>query len=109
MNTQITTNKEENIFIVGVTNESEEYFLWQREDDSKTDIYFEYNEQINSGYNIIAECTVMLDGIHLVLSSGKLLHFYFNNLPYTEYKKFVESLKFLYSEQHEILEVLDKK
>jgi hypothetical protein len=106
--TQIAITNEDNVAMVGITDESQEYFLWQVDHDDQQSIYFEYNDQKNSGYNIIQECTVMLDGMHLVLSSDEWLHFYFNDLNRSEYNKLIVALENIYSSQPNILEVVDK-
>jgi hypothetical protein len=108
VNTQIAITTENNVTTVGVTDESEEYLMWQIEEGDEQNIHFEYNDQINSGYNNIKEITLMLDGIHLEMSTGELVHFYFNNLSKSEYLRFVSALEGIYSSNPEILEVIDK-
>ena len=108
MNTQIAITTEGNVTTVGVSDESQEYLLWQIQEGDEQNIYSEYNDQNNSGYNNIKECTLMLDGIHLVMSSGELVHFYFNNLHKSEYLKLVSALEIVYSSKPGVLEVIDK-
>lgn len=57
------------------------YFMWKKgltEDVGSEDgIYFEFDDKVNGGANIVKECTVTNDGVHVVLTSGDLKHLYF--------------------------------
>jgi len=74
---------ENDVLVVGVVDAEGSYFMWQRgltEDVGSEDgIYFEFDDQINGGHDILVECTIDRDGIHVVLANGNLEHFYFPN------------------------------
>lgn len=72
---------ENDVLTVAVQGWDDGYVLWQKglakEVGSDDGIYFEYDDQINGGYNNVKECTVTSDGIHFVLTNNELAHFYF--------------------------------
>lgn len=55
MQTQFAFSHEDGVRLVGVSNGDEEYLLWQQSDDDPHAVYFEYNDQKNSGYDIVRE------------------------------------------------------
>lgn len=73
--------QENDVLVVAIQDNEGSYFMWQKgltEDVGSEDgIYFEFNDQINGGHNIVKECTIDRDGIHVVFSDSKLEHFYF--------------------------------
>jgi hypothetical protein len=81
---------ENNVLIVAVQDSAGGYFIWQKgltkEVGSEDGVYFEFDDQVNGGYDIVKECTIDTDGIHVVLSNGRLAHFYFPK----EFKKYSE-------------------
>ncbi|MGY8767815.1 MAG: hypothetical protein ACKVH8_05190 [Pirellulales bacterium] len=79
--------------------------MWQVNIDDKSEIHFEYNDQINSGYNNVKEITAMKDGIHVITSADKMLHFYFNGLNDNDYSVIIDRLKQIYSNSPNILEI----
>jgi len=72
---------EGDVLSVAVQGWDNSYILWQKgltEDVGSEDgVYFECDDQKNSGYNNVKECTVTNDGIHIVLANDTLAHFYF--------------------------------
>jgi hypothetical protein len=72
---------EDGILTVAVQGSDDGYVLWQmgltEEIASDDSIYFEYDDQINGGYDKVKECTIDSDGIHIVLANDDLVHFYF--------------------------------
>ncbi|MCS6125502.1 hypothetical protein [Shewanella baltica] len=98
---------ENDVLIVSVLGEDGNYFMWQKgltEDVGSEDgIYFEFNDPINGGHDLVNECTVTNDGIHVVLANGKLAHLYFPP-NFDKYKELQAGLNNLYAEQGEILE-----
>jgi len=50
----------------------------------------------------------MHDGIHLCLNSGYLLHFYFNQLYLSDYRRFLGAIEGIYAECPNILDIIDK-
>ncbi len=89
---------ENDVLTVAVQGWDNGYVLWQKglteEVGSKDGIYFEYDDQINGGYNNVKECTVTSDGIHVVLANDQLAHFYFNKgfNKFTELKTGLEKI-----------------
>ena len=108
MKTQIAITRDDGILSIGAWNGLDDYCLWQIEEDDQKQSYFEYNDQLNSGYNIKKECSLMSDGMHLVLTSGDQLHFYFNNLSRSNYRDFLEAIENIFTEYPDVLDVIDK-
>lgn len=93
---------EDDVLIVSVLDLDGSYFMWQRglteEVGSEDGVYFEFDDQINGGHNIVTECTVTNDGIHVVLAKGKLEHFYFP-LSFDRHKELQTGLNKIYADQ----------
>jgi len=104
--TEISVSIEDGLTIIGASNNEAEYCLWQIEKGDENNIYFEFDDQVNGGYNPIKECTIMRDGMHFVLSTDKLHHFYFNSLPLDKYRELVSALESNYT--NTILQVIDR-
>ncbi|MCW8875696.1 MAG: hypothetical protein OQK51_01450 [Kangiellaceae bacterium] len=98
---------ENDVLLVSVLGADDSYFMWQKgltkEVGSDDGIYFEFDDQINGGHNLVTECTVTNDGIHVVLSNGKLENFYFPP-DFDKYKELKDGLNNIYAEQRGILE-----
>lgn len=86
------------------------YFMWQKglteEVGSKDGIYFEFDDQINGGFNIVKECTIDFDGMHVVLENGKLEHFHFPK-DFDKYSELKSGLLKIYEEDIKVLEFHD--
>ena len=110
MKTKLTITKEGEILTLSVANASEDEFTWRYDSNQQSHIYFEYSYdgQKNSGYDLVQECTVMFDGLHLVLTSGVILHFYFNHFLRTEYKNLCATLALIHVGTPGVLEIIDK-
>jgi hypothetical protein len=107
MASQISISTEEGLEIIALANGAEDYCLWQVEDD-RDEIYFEFDDQINGGHDLVRECTLMFDGMHIVLSSGQLYHFYFDAVSVDDYRKLVAFLENIYPKNVGILDVIDR-
>jgi hypothetical protein len=94
-----------NTRIIGAANSESEYVLWQYDLIEPDEIYFEFDDQSNGGYNIVRECHVGRDGCHIVLREGKLVHIYWNPPGHPDLKRFVSALRELYPSPAGILEV----
>ena len=96
----------DDVLIVGVTDLADSYFLWQRgltEDTGSEDgIHFEFDDQINGGYDIVKVCIVTTDGIHVELTDGKRVQFYFPN-GFDKFEKLEAGLSKIYSDNLSIL------
>jgi len=104
MNTKISNMLENGIHIVGAYNTEEDYVLWQKS-ENEHEINFEWNSQSNSGYDIVKECTLDRDGMHIVLKDSKMLHFYFSNCLYLEWKKLSDGLQKIYISDSDIIDI----
>lgn len=66
---------ENDVLTVSVFKADSNYVLWQKglapEAGSEDGVYFEYNDQINGGYNSISACSISAEGIEVSLSNGK--------------------------------------
>ena len=106
MSTEIINFIEDGNHMVGAQNDPEtDYVLWQKLEE-ESEIYFEYCGQQNSGYDIVQEITIDRDGIHIVVKTGELVHFYFNQCKKEDWEKMVSGLKEVYSDRPKVLEIL---
>jgi hypothetical protein len=98
---------ENDVLVVSVLGEDSSYFMWQKglteEAGSEDGIYFEFDDQINGGHNLVKECSVTNDGIHVVLANGDLKHFLFPT-NFNKYKELRAGLNSIYAKQRGILE-----
>ncbi len=97
MATEIVTSKEGGGLMAAASNGEDDYLLWQRSDSKPGEIYFEYNDQINSGYGIVEECTLDNDGCHIGLNNGNLVHFYWRPPNHESLNDLIFRLKEIYS------------
>lgn len=107
MPTQIEISDEDRITVLSIVGSPNDYLMWQLDPNEQDQIYFEYNKQANGGYNIAKEITISLDGIHILLTSDQLVHFYFDGLSKSTYEKIVQVLQQIYARQKSVVEVLD--
>ena len=107
MPTRTVISDKDGITVIGVTNSPNDYLIWRFDPDEREKIYFEYDDRIHGGYNIAKEITISLDGIHILLMSDRLVHFYFNELLRSDYEQFIQILRQVYVNHQSILEVLD--
>lgn len=105
MKTEFTDILSDDVRIVGASNGGNKYILWQKTDSEQGQVYFEYDSQNNSGYNIVQEIMLDNDGCHLVLKNAELVHFYWNSTRHSDLSSFVAALKSLYF--HEEIEIDD--
>jgi hypothetical protein len=98
---------ENDVLVVSLLGADGSYFMWQKglteEVGSNDGIYFEFNDQTNGRHNQVKECTVMNDGIHVVLSNGNLEHFYFPP-NFDRLQELQAGLNKIYAEQDGIVE-----
>jgi hypothetical protein len=103
MKTQFTISDDAGIITVGAANGDDEYILWQKGLGELEEIHFEYDDQINSGYSIVNECSIDNDGCHIVLKSGKLVHFYWSPPRHEDLNQFIEYLLDIYKKNEGII------
>ena len=100
-------NIENDVLTVAVQGWDDGYVLWQRgltkESGSEDGVYFEYDDQINGGYNNIKELTVTSDGIHIVLVNNELAHFYFLK-GFDKYSELKAGLQKIFQGNERVLE-----
>jgi hypothetical protein len=106
MQTQFSVSYEDGVRLVGASNGDGEYLLWQQDDTDPKKVHFEYNDQVNSGYNAIKECAVDSDGCHIVLIDGKMLHFYWHPPRHRDLDLFVRGLVSIYGPDGAVLQDL---
>lgn len=101
---------ENDVFSISIANGLDDIFIWRFDDNEQEHIYFEciYDEREIGGYGLVKECTVMFDGMHMVLTSGEILHFYFNDFSRVDYKKLCTTLALMYADVSGVLGVVDK-
>jgi hypothetical protein len=107
MTTQFTNRSDGSTLILGASNDALGYVVWRFDDREPSKIYFEYDGQTNGAFNNIEELTVMHDGIHIILKSSNMLHFYFNLEGPSEYEHFVSGLQIIYKDSPNILDIID--
>ncbi len=102
--------EENGVLMVGVIDGDGSYCLWQTElsvgVDSESGVHFEFDGQANGGYDMVRECTVDRDAIHIVLASGELHHFYFPP-AFDKHEELKEGLKRVYGADQSVLEFID--
>jgi hypothetical protein len=99
---------ESGVLVIELQISNDEYLLWQisPDEENNADVYFEFNDQLNGGYNNIKEVCLMRDGIHMVMADDRLEHFYFDK-KFNDYTRLVSGLKKVYRNNRSILEVID--
>ncbi|WP_020405017.1 hypothetical protein [Hahella ganghwensis] len=97
---------ENDVLAVGVSGWDGGYFMWQRglteETGASDGIYFEFDDQSNGGFNIVKECTITNDGMHVLLSNRSLAHLYFPK-GFTRFKELKDSLLKMYQGSEHVL------
>lgn len=106
MQTLFTASHEDGIRLVGASNGDDGYLLWQQRDMDPKSVHFEYDNQVNSGYDTVKECTVDSDGCHIVLKDGKMLHFYWHPPRHQDLDLFVRGLVSIYGDDGAVFEDL---
>lgn len=98
MATEIASELKDGVFLVGASDECGDYILWQRPSDAseRSEIHFEWGDQPNGGYQSVSECSVDRDGVHIVLSDSRFVHFYFSELAREDWDRFREGLEEMY-------------
>ncbi|MDD2721814.1 MAG: hypothetical protein PHH47_10965 [Gallionella sp.] len=106
MKTQVSQESDDAIFTLMLQNDEMDRIFWFQ-DKSSGEVKFEAEGHHVGRDAIVKECTVMRDGVHIVLSSGEVVSFYFCDLSLREYLGVVSALKKLYPSAQKILEVFD--
>lgn len=106
MKTQVVQKSDDAIFTLTLQNDATDRFYWLQDNRSGT-VHFDAGGQYVGGDAIVKECTVLRDGLHIVLSSGEIVSFYFYNQSIREYLEVVSALKKLYAARPVVLEVFD--
>lgn len=106
MQTLFSVRHDDGVRLVGASNGDDEYLLWQQDDTEPQTVHFEYNDQVNSGYNAIKECAVDMDGCHIVLNDGTMLHFYWQPARHRDLDLFVRGLVSIYGPDGTVLQDL---
>lgn len=106
MQTKTIRTKEDGVLLVGASNNENEYVLWQKRENDNS-VHFEWDDQINSGTDIVDECTIDKDGMHMVLKDQRLIHFYFNDCSSQSWKELIEGLEEIYKSAPKILDIID--
>ncbi len=106
MKTRISLGSAEGFLSLCLRNDEDDYVLW-RQALAGGSVFFEAGGQCVGGDDIARECTLMRDGLHVVVESGETVHFYFNAMPLDDYLGVVRALEKLYSARPALLEVLD--
>jgi hypothetical protein len=105
MPTAFSDQRDSNTRTIGAANGDSDYVLWQYDLSHPAEVYFEYDDQANGGYDIVRECHASRDGCHIVLRTGELVHIYWSPPGHPELKQFVSALRQLYRGTAGILDV----
>ena len=92
---------------IGLKNNDQNYLLWQSEESNVDGVYFEYNDQINSGYGITKAVTIDDTGCVVTLRSGESVVFDWEWPMYGDIDEFIVKLKVFF--EKEAVEVLDSQ
>ncbi|MFY9260893.1 MAG: hypothetical protein WAO71_10345 [Gallionella sp.] len=104
MPTQVIQTSDQVSFSLTLQNDATDCFFWLHDKLSGM-VYFAATGQKTDGDSLVKECTILRDGVHIVLYSGEILSFYFDGLSLRAYLEVVNVLRKLYSAQ--VLEVFD--
>lgn len=107
METVFAFPSSEDVQLLGASNGDAEYILWQYTDERNEPVYFEWDDQANGGYDNVLECTVDMDGCHIAIRAGHIVHFYWNPPRHRDLKRFVDGLRAIYGKTTNTLEVHD--
>ena len=107
MITTIVKTHEEGLHTIGASNGDADYILWQVSEEEPESVYFEHGDQVNSGYDNVSECAIDMDGCHIFLKNGTLVHFYWNPPRHPDLPILVDGLRSLYASTPHILEIHD--
>lgn len=104
MPTQVIQTSDEVSFSLTLQNDPTDRFFWLQ-DKLNGIVYFEASDPKTDGDSLVKECTILRDGVHIMLYSGEIHSFYFDGLSLRAYLDVVNALRKLYSVQ--VLEVFD--
>ncbi|MDD2775441.1 MAG: hypothetical protein PHU06_05770 [Gallionella sp.] len=90
--------------MLALQNDATDCFFWLQDKLSGI-VYFEATGQKTGGDSLVKECTILRDGVHIVLYSGEIHSIYFDGLSLRAYLDVVNAMRKLYSAQ--VLEVFD--
>ncbi len=105
MSTVFADEWQGDIRVVVASNGESEYVLWQFDLKDPGHVYFEFDDQLNGGYNIVDECHVDECGCHIALQSDILVDIYWNPPRHSQLKAFVDALGEIYPASAGVLEV----
>ena len=105
MNTVICNVVDNGILLVGAQNSETEYMLWQLDIDGANELHYEYNSQINGGYDQLTNVTVTPEGIHVVLNNKNICRLSFRGITKTELNKLINGLELIYERRSDILHI----
>jgi hypothetical protein len=102
--------EENDVLTVVIQGVDGSYFMWQRgltEDVGASDgVYFEVDTQNRGGHEVVKECSLDEDGIHVVLRNGELEHFYFPP-KFDKHHELQTGLLKIYQGKENVLEIHD--
>ena len=97
---------EGDVLIVGVEGTNGNYLMWQKgltEATGMNDgVYFEMNDQIHGGYNLVKECAVDSEGVNLSLVNGESIKFPFRP-GYSAQQELKQGLQEIYQGAEHVL------
>ncbi|QKX17756.1 hypothetical protein [Microbulbifer sp. YPW1] len=98
---------ENDVCTVSMAGNCGRYFMWQKglteQTGSKDGIYFEYNDQINGGYNTASHCVVESTGLRVTLVSTETIFLGFPK-NFSQLNELKAALKKVYAEREDALE-----
>lgn len=105
MSTEITVSHEVDVLMVSAFNSPTSYLFWQCDTDEVSEVFFEYNDQANSGFDIISECFVNEVGIQVITKSGEQINFQFAALTSKGQARLLAGLKDIFSQDSSVLTI----
>ena len=87
---------------VAASNGPDEYILWLCDADGS--VYFEWDDQSNSGYDTVSKVVIDAERCHLVLGE-RVLSFNWRSIQEPELGKFASALQELYQETPQVVSV----
>ena len=99
--------EQDNVLSVGVEDGQGRHFIWQRGlgvDTGLNDgVYFEFDDQINGGYNIARKVVVSGGGIEVTLSSGETVGIRYPH-GFANHQALNSALQQIYQGREDVLE-----
>jgi hypothetical protein len=105
MSTEIKVSHEVDVLMVSAFNSPTSYLFWQCDTDEVSEVFFEYNDESNGGFNNITECLVNEVGIQISTKSSEKIDFQFSKLTSKGQARLLAGLKDIFAQDLSVLTI----